>query len=47
MISTCLLPLFKTWHVAEKGPDRSNAQPEALAPLKKRGFYVIFCIDIT
>ncbi|WP_218160829.1 hypothetical protein, partial [Bacillus sp. 491mf] len=36
IIATRLLSLFKTWPVAEKGPDRYHARLAALAHLKKK-----------
>lgn len=37
-----MLLVFKTWQVAEKGPDRTYAKPDALALLKRKGAFMSF-----
>ncbi|MCM3735812.1 hypothetical protein M3215_08265 [Bacillus cytotoxicus] len=42
MLATGLILLFKTWHVAEKSPDRSKHGQTLSSSPKKGGFYVSF-----
>lgn len=46
MPATGLILLFKTWHVAEKGPDRSKHGQTLSSSPKKGGFYVSFSLCI-